>query len=406
MSAFEKILSQKLVGQSGAEVSTASLADNEVVGLYFSAHWCGPCRNFTPQLAETYNNLKKQGKKFEIVFISSDRDEKSFSEYFSTMPWLALPYADRELKAKLSRKYKVEGIPTLVLLSPDGQTLTANGRDVVGSDSQGKEFPWKPKPLWEIMPSTLINNKKETVDISAVKQKPYFGLYFSAHWCPPCRAFTPQLIQTYKKLKEKGKEFEIIFLSSDKDQHSFDEYFGTMPWLAAPFSEREAKNALSKHFEVHGIPTFVVLSSDGKIVNGNARGEVSADPEGDNFPWAPKPVNDLATAGGLDAALIYFTPNQEEKNNLRDFLEPIAVEYKAGEEGDDLEFFYSGETVLIDRIREVTNGRLALKEKTLFLLNASEGVYFAFSGDLSSPQAVKDFLSSWKNNKLTPESLS
>eukprot|EP01097_Dermamoeba_algensis_P003941 TRINITY_DN2656_c0_g1_i2.p1 TRINITY_DN2656_c0_g1~~TRINITY_DN2656_c0_g1_i2.p1 ORF type:complete len:410 (-),score=75.38 TRINITY_DN2656_c0_g1_i2:76-1305(-) len=409
MSAFEKILGQKLVGKSASEVSTGSLADNEVIGLYFSAHWCGPCRNFTPKLAQTYKKLKEQGKKFEVVFISSDRDEKAFTEYFSSMPWLALPFSERDLKAKLSRKYKVEGIPTLVLLSPDGTTLTNNGRDVIADDEEGAQFPWKPKPFWELMPSTLVNNQKESVDISSVKQKPYFGLYFSAHWCPPCRAFTPQLIQTYKNLKKKGKEFEIIFISGDKDQQSFDDYFGTMPWLALPFTDRKAKEALNKQFEVEGIPTFIVLSNDGKIVNDRARSAVSADPEGEEFPWSPKPVNDLETAGGLDTALIYFSPKAEDKKALKDLLEPIAIEYKAGEDGDDIEFFYSGPTVLIDRIKEVSGERLPFDKETLLILNASEGTYYPFTGDLTgrpSPQVIKNFLTSWKKEELTPFSLS
>ena len=35
------------------------------------------------------------------------------------------------------------------------------------------------------------------------------GLYFSGHWCPPCRAFTPQLISTYNTLRNKGHDFEV-----------------------------------------------------------------------------------------------------------------------------------------------------------------------------------------------------
>ena len=49
------------------------------------------------------------GKSLEIVFVSSDRDEKAFDDYFAEMPWLALPYAERKLKATLSKKYKVRG---------------------------------------------------------------------------------------------------------------------------------------------------------------------------------------------------------------------------------------------------------------------------------------------------------
>lgn len=69
---------------------------------------CGPCRTFTPQLVKTYNKVKEAGKKFEIIFCSSDRDEDSFKEYYSSMPWLALPYGDNRKKA-LSRVFDVSG---------------------------------------------------------------------------------------------------------------------------------------------------------------------------------------------------------------------------------------------------------------------------------------------------------
>merc|ERR1719189_1069843 len=51
-------------------MNTKDLCENEVIGIYFSAHWCPPCRGFTPVLAETYETLAKAGKKFEIVFVS------------------------------------------------------------------------------------------------------------------------------------------------------------------------------------------------------------------------------------------------------------------------------------------------------------------------------------------------
>jgi len=70
-----------------------------VVGLYFSAHWCPPCRGFTPDLADFYNQTKqKVGDKLEIVFISSDRTEGDWKGYFSEMPWLALPFTARDVK--------------------------------------------------------------------------------------------------------------------------------------------------------------------------------------------------------------------------------------------------------------------------------------------------------------------
>lgn len=39
-------------------------------------------------------------------------------------------------------------------------------------------------------------------------------------------------------MKAAGRPFEIVFISSDSNQSSFDGYLGEMPWLALPFSER------------------------------------------------------------------------------------------------------------------------------------------------------------------------
>lgn len=45
----------------------------ELWGIYFSAHWCPPCRRFTPFLSKFYNAIKiRENKKFEILFVSQD----------------------------------------------------------------------------------------------------------------------------------------------------------------------------------------------------------------------------------------------------------------------------------------------------------------------------------------------
>lgn len=116
--------------------------------LYFSAHWCPPCRAFTPKLVELYHQIKAKDDAFELIFISSDKDETSFEEYFSEMPWLALPFED-ERKEYLDRIFKVQGIPTLVAIGPTGRTVTTEARKLVmchGADA----YPFTEARLKEI----------------------------------------------------------------------------------------------------------------------------------------------------------------------------------------------------------------------------------------------------------------
>lgn len=116
---------------------TTIVPSAKIVGFYFSAHWCPPCRAFTPKLVEFYCDLKKEFKDIEIVFVSSDKGEAEMMTYMTeaTMPWLAVPYGSAAANAlKKIKKEELEsnGIPLLVIVR-DGQMITKNGREDVQS---------------------------------------------------------------------------------------------------------------------------------------------------------------------------------------------------------------------------------------------------------------------------------
>jgi len=278
-----ELLGEKLLSGSGETTTTGeALAGKGAVALYFSAHWCPPCRGFTPQFAGWYSEgLKEKG--LEVVFVSSDKDEGAFREYFGEMPWTALPYEDRERKDKLSKKFKVQGIPTVVILDSNGGVITKDGRSAISSDPKGEGFPWKPRTLKEILSGAKLVGKEGPVGMDSLDGR-VFGLYFSAHWCPPCRSFTPKLAEWYSKsLKDKG--LEVVFVSSDRDEGAFSEYYGEMPWLALDYANRREKEELSKLFGIRGIPSLVIIDEDGFVITKDGRAAVSNDPEGAEFPW-------------------------------------------------------------------------------------------------------------------------
>lgn len=106
------------------------------MGLYFSGSWCGPCYSFTPSLVEVYEELSPKGN-FEIVFISADRDDESFNQYFSKMPWLAIPFSESEPRKSLKELFKVRGIPYLVILDGTGKVVSNQGVKLIKDYSVG-----------------------------------------------------------------------------------------------------------------------------------------------------------------------------------------------------------------------------------------------------------------------------
>ena len=85
-------------------------------------------------------------------------------------------------KGKLSQKFKVSGIPTLVMVNAEtGQLISAEGRSIIMEDKQGEGFPWKPKPFLEVIQGKLLGKHDKEVPFENVKDK-ILGIYFSAHW--------------------------------------------------------------------------------------------------------------------------------------------------------------------------------------------------------------------------------
>jgi len=255
--------------------------------LYCSAHWCPPCRGFTPLLAERYGELKASGKSFEIVFISSDRSAAEAEEYYQEQPWAILDYSHRDTKQLIAEAYGVRGIPTLIILDGlTGALISTEGRELFMSvefdeiktiaEEKAKADALRaakltdarenPKPPAALFPEgAVVDQEGNAADISG---KSVVGLYFSAHWCGPCRKFTPILAERYTQLVEKeGKSFEIVFVSADRSEAEALEYFSEQPWKFLKFEEEETNTFLSELFNIEGIPSLVLLDAAGNVID-------------------------------------------------------------------------------------------------------------------------------------------
>jgi len=145
---------QQLLKKTGEVVNAnEALKDKKIICYYFSAHWCPPCRNFTPILADFYNELTKDSEEpLEVIFVSGDNSPEELMAYMNDLhgDWLAVQHG-AVLSEQLLQKYEISGIPSLVVVNQSGQLISSNGRSEVTekgpkafqlwlqcSDSQGK----------------------------------------------------------------------------------------------------------------------------------------------------------------------------------------------------------------------------------------------------------------------------
>ena len=112
------------------------------------------------------------------------------------------------------------------------------------------------------------------------EKKKLIGLYFSAHWCMPCRKFTPDLVAYYNKISVAHPEFEIVFVSNDKSAGAMENYMrdDQMPWPALSFDKVSGNVALNK-YSGSGIPCLVVVDENGKVVFDTYAGKNYRGPE-------------------------------------------------------------------------------------------------------------------------------
>ena len=119
----------------------------------------------------------------------------------------------------------------------------------------------------------VITKDGECTLAQAIADYPLVAIYFSAHWCPPCKQFTPVLGQWYEEVNKDAKTCQIVFVTSDKDDAAFKAYYDLMPWVAVSFDGVDRQAIKQKH-GVQGIPMIPVFKADGTKISDNARGDI------------------------------------------------------------------------------------------------------------------------------------
>ena len=121
--------------QQGAEA-----IHGKIVGLYFSAGWCPPCRKFSPELSRFQ---AAHSDDFAVIFISCDHSEAEMKSFCAGKGFLRVPFGS-EARATIQARMGVSMLPTLVIVDVEsGEVLTDWGRAAVTRNPDGCVAAWR-----------------------------------------------------------------------------------------------------------------------------------------------------------------------------------------------------------------------------------------------------------------------
>jgi len=96
----------------------------QYVLIDFWASWCGPCIGSFPMMKQLHEAYKDRG--LHIVGVSCDKDREAWLKALDKhrLPWTAL--LSPSAKGDACSLYGVSGIPTVILIAPDGKILSTD----------------------------------------------------------------------------------------------------------------------------------------------------------------------------------------------------------------------------------------------------------------------------------------
>jgi hypothetical protein len=120
---------------------------------------------------------------------------------------------------KLAAIYRAHGMPYLVVIDKNGKTLTKEGVNSLSHDPVGKNFPWRPNRVVDLLPP-MYEIGGTALPMDDLDDK-YLLLYFSSYSDAPSKEFKPWLVKAYNILKKKRKDFEVRMDVTEHEQRRF-----------------------------------------------------------------------------------------------------------------------------------------------------------------------------------------
>jgi thiol-disulfide isomerase/thioredoxin len=96
---------------------------------------------------------------------------------------------------------------------------------------------------------------------------------FWATWCGPCKAEIPNIKANWDKYHEAG--FEVVAVSVDQNMNDLKTFVAeeSPPWVVVADNHPKNRKKAGETFGISGIPAFILVGQDGKVVKVHCRGE-------------------------------------------------------------------------------------------------------------------------------------
>lgn len=111
----------------------------------------------------------------------------------------------------------------------------------------------------------------EGVSTESVMESPYLVLFFTASWCPPCRAFTPELV-SFLKEQPADRNYEIIMVGLDRNERAHNTYVENLNpgFVLVPYDRVRRVTDVGPLGTDLYLPGLRVIDPSGTIVLSNA----------------------------------------------------------------------------------------------------------------------------------------
>ena len=159
------------------------------------------------------------------------------------------------------------------LLAKETEQINKMPEEILGyykkqkaQSSKLAELIGKPSPKFE----NYENNAGGQISLADLKGK-YVYIDVWATWCGPCKAEIPSLKKVEKAYHGKNIEFVSISIDQAKDHDKWKAMVADKELSGIQlFADKDWSSDFIKDYGIRGIPRFILIDTEGKVVNADA----------------------------------------------------------------------------------------------------------------------------------------